>query len=192
MMMMVSSNTLMLTHPRTTNFILHGAYLVLLVGLDLLVVEFEFLTLEDVTVTATRLTGAGADDGVQTTGGELIVDEGIDLGKSLATRLLLQDAVGLFGVSGSSIAGALLTQNLTVMRFVPLTEGSGIDLDNGALDKGLGTNEFVVGGVVDDVDDAGFAGNGFGAPAEGTGIQTESTEFGVASAGADGVDALLA
>lgn len=77
------------------------------------------------------------------------------------------------------------------MGFVPLTEGGSVDLDNGALDEGLGADEFVVGGVVDDVDDTGLAGDGFGAPAEGTGIQTQGTELGVASTGADSVDALL-
>ena len=62
-------------------------------SLNLLEVEFEFLTLEDVTVTATGLTGARSDDGVKTTGSELIIDSGFDLGESLATGLLLQDTV---------------------------------------------------------------------------------------------------
>lgn len=161
-------------------------------GLDLLEVEFEFLTLKDVTVTTTGLTGARRDDSVKTTGGELIIDRGFDLGESLAGSLLLQDTVGFLGVTGTgSITGTLLTQNFSVVGFVPLAEGGGIDLDDGVLDEGLGTDEFVVGGVVDDVNDTGFAGDGLAAPAEGTGIETEGTEFGVSTADTYGVNTLL-
>jgi hypothetical protein len=160
------------------------------VGLEFLEVEFEFLALKDVTVTTARLTGTRSDDGVQTTGGELVINEGIDLGKSLATGLLLDEAVGLFDFSDGGIGLTLLAQNLTVVRFVPLTEGSGIDLDNGTLDEGLGADKFVVGGVVDDINDTGLAGNGFRAPAEGTRVETESTEFAVSSTSTDGVDTL--
>lgn len=35
------------------------------------------------------------------------------------------------------------------MRLVPLTEGSGIDFNDGTLDQGLGSEQLVVGGVVD-------------------------------------------
>ena len=35
------------------------------------------------------------------------------------------------------------------MGLIPLAERSGIDLDDGALDKGVRSDEFVVGGVVD-------------------------------------------
>ena len=34
------------------------------------------------------------------------------------------------------------------MLLVPLPEGSSINLDDGTLDEGVGTDEFVVGGVV--------------------------------------------
>lgn len=37
----------------------------------------------------------------------------------------------------------------TYMGFVPLTEGGGIDLDDGTLDESVGTNKFVVGCIVD-------------------------------------------
>jgi Trm5-related predicted tRNA methylase len=32
---------------------------------------------------------------------------------------------------------------------VPLTEGGSVDLDDGAFNEGIGSNEFVVGGIVD-------------------------------------------
>ena len=76
------------------------------------------------------------------------------------------------------------------MSLVPLAEGSGIDLDNGVLHKGTGTDQLVVGRVVDDSDDTGLAGDGLGTPGEVTGIQTHGTELAVTSTGANLVDAL--
>ena len=35
------------------------------------------------------------------------------------------------------------------MRLVPLTEGGSVDLDDGAFDKGVGSDEFIVRGIVD-------------------------------------------
>jgi hypothetical protein len=40
-------------------------------------------------------------------------------------------------------------EHRTHVGLVPLPEGSGIDFDNGALDQGLGSEQLVVGGVVD-------------------------------------------
>jgi hypothetical protein len=34
------------------------------------------------------------------------------------------------------------------MGFIPLAEGGSINLDNGALDKGVRSDQFVVGGIV--------------------------------------------
>ena len=34
------------------------------------------------------------------------------------------------------------------MRFIPLAEGCSIDLDDGALDKGIRSDKFVVGSIV--------------------------------------------
>lgn len=78
------------------------------------------------------------------------------------------------------------------MGLVPLPEGSGIDLDNGGAGQGVGADELVVGGVVDDTDDTGLLGDTLGTPGEVTGIETESAELAVAAAGADEVDTLSA
>lgn len=160
--------------------------------LDLLVVEFKFLSFKDVTIAATRLTGARSNNGIETTSGELIINEGINLGHSLASSKLLQDTAGLLGRFSSFSSGSLtlLAQDFTVVSFVPLTEGSSIDLDDSALDEGLGTDEFVVRGVVDDIDNTGLARDGFAGPGEGTRVQAESTELGVTTADTDSVDAL--
>lgn len=50
------------------------------------------------------------------------------------------------------------------MALVPLPEWRGVDLDDGTLDEGVGTDEFVVRGVVVDGDDAGLAGHALRAP----------------------------
>lgn len=59
---------------------------------------------------------------------------------------------------------ASLGDGLTVVRFVPLTEWGGVDLNDGALDESVGPDEFVVGRVVDDPDDTSLAGDSFGTP----------------------------
>ena len=78
------------------------------------------------------------------------------------------------------------------MGLVPLSEGSGIDLDDSGAGQGVGTDELVVGGVVDDTDDTGLLGDALGTPGEVTGIETESAELAVAATGADEVDTLSA
>jgi hypothetical protein len=75
---------------------------------------------------------------------------------------------------------------------VPLPEGSGIDLDNGGAGQGVGTDELVVGRVVDDTDDTGLLGDTLGTPGEVTGIETEGAELAVAATGADEVNTLCA
>lgn len=63
------------------------------------------------------------------------------------------------------LLGKLLSaQKCAIVPFKPLSKGRGIDLDDGRLDEGLGTNELVVGSVVDDINDARLAGDGLGPP----------------------------
>ena len=51
-----------------------------------------------------------------------------------------------------------------VVRLVPLSERSGIDLDHGGAGEGVGADEFVVGGVVDDTDHTGLLGDALRTP----------------------------
>ena len=78
------------------------------------------------------------------------------------------------------------------MGLVPLSEGSSIDLDDSGAGQGVGTDELVVGGVVDDTDDTGLLGDALGTPGEVAGLETQSTELAVAAAGADKVDTVSA
>ena len=51
-----------------------------------------------------------------------------------------------------------------IVEPLPLSEGGGVDHDNGVLDEGLGPDQLVVASVVDNVDDPGLAGSGLGGP----------------------------
>jgi len=119
-----------------------------LTDLELLVVEVEFLALKDVTISTTALTRSGSDDGEETTSLELLLENGVDFSILLALVENSLDVVGLrlvgrlVGGLGTSVDG------LGVVGLVPLTEGGSVDVDNGRLDKGLGTEKLVVGGVV--------------------------------------------
>lgn len=65
------------------------------------------------------------------------------------------------------LASLLLTssaQVLTVVCLIPLSERSGIDLNNGGFGKGVCSNKFVVGGMVSDDDDTDLAGNPLRSP----------------------------
>ena len=85
-----------------------------------------------------------------------------------------------------------LAQDLTIVGLPPLTEGRGIDLDNGALDQGLGAHQLVVAGIVDNVQNTGLAGAGLATPGKVAGVETEGALLDVATADADLVDALAA
>jgi hypothetical protein len=165
---------------------------------QLLLVESQLLTLQDVTVTAAGLTGTAGDDGVQTTGLELLLNSGLDLaGGGEAGSLLLLDRValldllnGLLALLGGLGLLASTTDGLAVVGLVPLSEGSSVDLDNGAAGQGVGADQLVVGRVVGDGNDTGLAGGALGGPGEVTGVETQGTVLVVATTSADGVDSL--
>lgn len=174
----------------------HLSRTTLLVG-NLALVESQLLTLEDVAVTATGLAGSAGDDGEKTTSLELLLEGVLDLAVGgEAGGLLLLDGVALLhllldlALLGSLGLLASSAEGLAVVGLVPLSEGSGIDLDDGALGEGVGSDQLVVGGVVSDTDDTGLAGATLGAPGEVTRVETESTVLVVTATGSDGVDTL--
>lgn len=164
---------------------------------ELALVEGELLALEDVAVDTAGLAGARGDNGVEATGLELLLNSGLDLALGgEAGGLLLLDGVGLLHLLLGLAGGGLLlllapaADGLSVVGLVPLTEGGGIDLDDGGLGQGVGADKLVVGGMVDDADDTGLAGGALGGPGEVAGVETQGAVLVVTTTGADGVNTL--
>lgn len=150
-------------------------------------VEGQLLTLQDVTVTSTGLAGSGRDSSVQLTGGELRVQGGLNVGSALSGGQL---TLNLLGALDFLLIVLLLTQRVTVVVLVPLTEGSGIDLNNSGLGQGVGSNQLIVRRVVCNNCKSGLSGNTLGSPREVTGLNSQSSELLVATSGSDTVDTL--
>ena len=124
-------------------------HLTVLLSVDLLVVELEFRAFEDVTISTTALTRAGRNASQKTTGGELFGESGIEDSILVTGSKSVLDALALLGFLLSlSFLGLLLSELNTIVLLVPLTERSSIDLDNAVLHQGVGTDQLVVGGVV--------------------------------------------
>lgn len=118
---------------------------------ELALVEGELLALQDVAIATAGLAGAARDDGVKTTGLELLLDSGVDLARGgEAGSLLSLDGLALLDLL-DSLALLLLataTKGLAVVGLVPLTEGRSVDLDDGGLGQGVRADKLVVRGVV--------------------------------------------
>ena len=120
-------------------------------------VEGELLILKNVTIGATALAGARANASHDLSRSELVndlllVDNGLlsllelgDHGLALALHLgkVIELQRALVDLAG-------------VVLFIPGLEGRSIDGNNTTLDNGVGTDEFVVGSVVDNVQDLGL------------------------------------
>jgi len=128
-------------------------------------VEGELLALQDVAVDAAGLARPAGNDGVQTTSLELPLKSRLDLAlASEALLLLLLDALALLDLLNFSGLLASAAERLAVVGLVPLSEGSGIHLDDGRLGEGVCANELVVGRVEGDSNHTDFAGDGFASP----------------------------
>jgi len=156
-------------------------------------VEGELLSFQDVSITPSGLSRSGADLGEDTAGGELLVKGRFEGSVDLSSLELLGDLGRLGGkIDGlSGIDGVLaLEADLdSVVGLVPGLEGVGIDHDDSTLDQGLRTDQFVVGGVVQDIQDTDLAGADLGTPRKVPGVESQSPKFGVSSAATDLVDA---
>ena len=130
---------------------------------DLLVVEVVFFIFEDVAISTATLTRTRRDASKKLTGSQLfndflLVDDGLlSLFKLGNHRLALSLHLGK--VIQNNFA---LTDNLAgVVLFEPGLEGRSIDGNNTTLHDGVGTHEFVVGSVVDNVQDLGLGGESY-------------------------------
>ena len=91
-----------------------------------------------------------------------------------------------------SFLTALLGDWLAVVGLVPLSEWVSVDLDDGALDKGVGSDELVVGGVVDDTDQTSLSGAVLGAPGKVARVQSKGSVLDVATTDSNRSHSLLA
>ena len=74
------------------------------------------------------------------------------------------------------------------MLQVPRFKGRIVDINNGILDEGVGPDQFIAGGVVDNIGDLGLFGDAFGLPVEVTNLKSEGSELVVTSPDADTPD----
>lgn len=65
-------------------------------------------------------------------------------------------------------------------------------MDYGGFGESVGADEFVVRRVISHIDDTDLASDALGAPGEIAGVKAKGTEFAVAAADADDMDALRA
>lgn len=153
----------------------------------------ELITFENVTISSAGLTGSRADSRQQATGLELL------------TQSLLQNSLGVSGGNlGLNVAGlldglgrlswggvGLLRQVDTVVLLVPMSEGSGIDLNDRVLGQSLRADQLLVGGVVNSVQDSSLVSGVLSGPHEVAGIEPHSAEFHVSTTTSDGVNSLV-
>lgn len=125
--------------------LLGNSTLLLLLG-ELAGVKSELLTLKDVAVGAANLSWARCDASEKTTS----LEGGLEGGVELAGLLTDEDGVGELRLGGRGVGGLLLalSECNSVVLLVELLERSSIDLDDGALDEGVGTHQLVGDGVV--------------------------------------------
>lgn len=159
----------------------------LLLLLNLLEVELKLLPLKDVPIGTADLTGTAGDAGKKLPALELLLERRIHLVLALATLVLGNGSLALVLLAGNS---ALLGELNTVVLEVPLTEGSGIDLNDRVAHKSVGTNKLVVGGVVHNIQDASAGGDTLSGPREVAGLKAESTTLDEPVPAADEVDDL--
>ena len=160
--------------------------------LQLLKVELKFFALENVAIDAAGLAGAGGDGGVEASRVELISDLLINHAVLLESSDLALDGVASLGRLAQFIRffNLLLVQLDVVLLEVPLSEGIGVDQDNGVLDESLRSDELVVSGVVHSVQNTRLGSHGFRAPSEVAVVSSEGASLHVVATATD-VDALL-
>src|SRR5256885_947992 len=118
---------------------------------DSSLIESQLLSLQDITIYPTALPWSRRNNSIKTPSLELLFKGRLDLSTSGVSRsqLLLDRFALLFGLILSGIGGSSLllsfpAQLLTVVSFVPLSEGSRIDLNHRGLSEGVGSDKFVV------------------------------------------------
>ena len=85
----------------------------------------------------------------------------------------------------------LLSDLDVVVLEVPLFERGGINAHDAVLHQSLGSDQLVIGSVVNHIDNFGLSGNSFGSPVEVTLVQSQSTVFHISSSDSQRTNSLL-
>lgn len=149
-------------------------------------IEFEFSSFKDVTITSTRLTGSGRNTSQQSS----LVEESLDL--FVNERVSgLSLSINLSGGLGEFLTFLNLTKFDTISSGEILSEGSGINFDDGILDEGLGLDKFVVGRVVDGIQNLSLSGDLFRSPGKVTMIESQGSLFGISTSNSNDSNSLF-
>jgi hypothetical protein len=79
----------------------------------------------------------------------------------------------------------------SIVSIIPSLEGMGVYENNSPLDQSLGTDQFVVGGIVGNIQDTDLSRADLGTPGEVSRIQSQGAVLEVSSSSTDAVDASL-
>jgi hypothetical protein len=86
---------------------------------------------------------------------------------------------------------SFLSQLHVVVLQIPLLERSGIDSDDTVLHQGFGSNQLVVGGIVNNIDNFGFFGDSLRCPVKVTFVKSQGSIFVVATSDTDFSNSLV-
>jgi hypothetical protein len=116
---------------------------------ELALVEGQLFSLQDISINTATLAWSRGNDCIETTSFELFLQSRLNLtlGCKSSSVLLLHSLALLLRLS-NLLSCLLLTssaQALSIMCFIPLTERSGINLNNSRFCEGVCSDEFVVG-----------------------------------------------
>lgn len=103
----------------------------------------------------------------------------------MSAFLCLFSRLGFFFFCGCCFFSFLLAKFNIVMLKIPLLEWGSINLNNWVLDESLGSNKFVISGIIDDIQDSGFLCNLFRSPCEVTSINSKSAILIVSTSSSD-------
>jgi len=101
------------------------------------------------------------------------------------------DALALLSLLlGFAFLDLLLADLDTVVLLVPLSERSSVNLNDAVLHQSVGSDQLVVGGIVQYSQDTGLGGSSLSGPVEVTSLETKSAVFDVSTTATDRVDTL--
>lgn len=128
---------------------------------QLSLVESQLLALQDVSIDTSTLSRSRRNDSQKTTGLELLLQSCLNLSlrSQSISLLLLYTLALLLRLVGGSLLLASSAEVGSVVGLIPLSERGSIDVDDGRLGEGVGSDEFVVGRMESNDNYTDLAGN---------------------------------